>query len=129
VADQQTLAQSLSVVDQVALVCGLVFFVIGLIVRGLRKGFNELLAASELGPLIGLTMAAFAIPKAVYLIYCGFRPELLPQIKDLSVQIVVAGLSALFLAVVGIKVALSDNNTTPPPTKTSASDSTRTSTE
>jgi hypothetical protein len=111
VADQQPLLQSVSLVDQAALGCGLVFFVIGGIVRYRRHG----LAAADLGALLGLAVAAFAIPKGLFLVYCAFRPDLLIQVKDLPQQLAVAGLCAVFLAVVAIKAGLEKGPGDAPP--------------
>lgn len=61
---------------------------------------------ASLGPLIGVAAAAYAIPKGIYLIYCAFDPPLLLQIKDLSLQVTIAGLCAIFLAAVGLKAGL-----------------------
>lgn len=110
-ADQQSVFQSLSVVDHAALGCGVVLFVVGAIVLIRRNGWTP----SILGHLIKLSISAYAIPKGLYLVYCAFRPELLTQIKDLSLQIIVAGLSAVFLALVAIKSVLWDDATLPPP--------------
>ncbi|MDT7777700.1 MAG: hypothetical protein QOC99_212 [Acidobacteriota bacterium] len=59
-----------------------------------------------LGPLLGAAAAAFAIPKGIFLVYCAFRPDLLAQIKDLPIQLTIAGLCATFMAAVGVKAGL-----------------------
>lgn len=110
-ADQQPLLQSLSLVDQVALVCGLVFFIIGGVVRYRRAG----LGAADLGALLGLAVAAFAIPKGLFLVYCAFNPASLVQVKDLPEQIAIAGLCVVFLALIGIKAGLAKGPDGTPP--------------
>jgi hypothetical protein len=63
-----------------------------------------------------VALAAAAIPKGIYLIYCAFNPQKLLTIKDLHLQLTVAGLCAVFLAAVTIKSGLekNPNDTTPP---------------
>lgn len=109
--------QDLSQIEQAILWCGLLIFVVGIVVRIWRVG----LSISDLGSLLKLLFAAFAVPKGLFLIVCAFKPTLLNQVKDLPQHLVIAGLCVVYLAAVAIKSGLVDE-TAPPPPKTSASD-------
>lgn len=103
-ADLQSLLARVTV-DQAALACGLVFFFIGLIIKVRRNGWD----AADLGPLLGVAVAAFAIPKGLFLVYLAFQPDLLTRlalVKDLAEQIAIAGLCAVFLACVTVRAGL-----------------------
>ena len=99
--------------------CGVVCFVIGGVLGYRRRGWN-VISGPVLAYLAGAMGATYALVKGVYLVYCAFRPELLLQIRDLPLQVAIAGCSAAFLALVSIKAALekAQDDTTPLPPKT-----------
>lgn len=117
VDNQYPLVQNLSQIEQAILWCGLLIFVVGVVVRLWRVG----LSISDLGLLLKLAFAAFAVPKGLFLIVCAFKPALLNQVKDLSQHLIIAGLCVVYLAAVAIKSVLEDE-TAPPTPETAASD-------
>lgn len=62
--------------NQTAALCGLIDFLICLIVRLRQK--TEL-SPALLGPLIQVTLAGGGIVKALFLFFCGFHPEISPS--------------------------------------------------
>jgi hypothetical protein len=121
VPNPQPLFLNLTPADYAAMGCGVVCFVTGGVLGYKRRGW-DVLSAPVLGYLAGAMAATYALIKAGYLVYCAFRPELLLEIKDLPLQIAIAGCSATFLALVSIKAALekAQGEITPPPPDTSS---------
>lgn len=97
-ADQQPILQSVSVVDQASITCGLVLLFIGLVVRTRKKGVTP----AELGYLTQLVLAGIGIPKGIFLVYGAYVPAALTPITDYSLYFAISGLSVVFLAIVAI---------------------------
>ncbi len=69
-------------------------FIYSVVVR--RKNLRS---KEELATHIEAAFAGLTIPSAIYLIACGFYPELLTKIPGYQYYVGVGGLSALFFAI------------------------------
>lgn len=90
------LTDFITYLNQWTVACAIIFAVIALF---LTPPNNKPL---DLEFVVGRALSGSALPTGIALLGCAFKPELLPQLDDASLNIAVAGITLLFISIKSI---------------------------
>lgn len=102
--------QLIATQNQVAAICGMVAFLLCLLVKIRQKAQ---ITPTLLGPLVQASLASGGIVKALFLFFCGFHPEIFPKLSDLVVSLGVTSACMIFLYICTLISAFSKPKASP----------------